>query len=482
MVLYKAPPGRRQRINRHGLRDVAQKHLVNFRDGAKGAARDGNRRPLIFSMLCGYMNLEGDAIGALAEPSAQTFYTDLERKAMAAAGENNSQSDGSLVWVPIDRAIELMRTEFKHAKISDVSKWTMEVEELLRLPDEIFEINKAKDTTSGFVDTKTKGGDAGARPGSPAAGGESNGGVPTGFDVIHFEQKPQEEQTRILRRREDALVQNKVLRALTRRGISLRELFSMLDADGSGEIDPEEFIQGIQQLEGQLTDAQCQRLMEITDTDNSGTVDFNELTRALQKLDLRVEMHDYLIVCLRFFAAEMQRSAKMLRTRFNEAAAKRSGGGGGKPSTLDKLMGDEGGDDADSSKKLGPDGVRALLKSLDAPFQVTVVQKLIGEMVAFQKNDGMLAAPVFKRQSVVSAPVEKVDAAEEITCEAFVKVMMSYGFHAVASPAFKETGLGSTANILMAVNAFAKKAPIISTRKTSLKPDGAQNPRLSISN
>ena len=31
------------------------------------------------------------------------------------------------------------------------------------------------------------------------------------------------------------------------------------------------------------------------DTDNSGTVDYSELTRALQKLDLRVEMHDFLV-------------------------------------------------------------------------------------------------------------------------------------------------------------------------------------------
>ena len=90
--------------------------------------------------------------------------------------------------------------------------------------------------------------------------------------------------------------------------LSLREVFSILDKEGTGEINPDAFIAGIQELEGHLSVVQCTRLMEQIDTDCSGTVDFNELTRALQKLDLRIDITDYLVVCLRFFCSEMKRS------------------------------------------------------------------------------------------------------------------------------------------------------------------------------
>jgi Ca2+-binding EF-hand superfamily protein len=50
----------------------------------------------------------------------------------------------------------------------------------------------------------------------------------------------------VLQRRDEALVQNKVLRALSRRGLSLRELFHLLDMNGDGEIDPSEFVKGVQ--------------------------------------------------------------------------------------------------------------------------------------------------------------------------------------------------------------------------------------------
>ena len=37
------------------------------------------------------------------------------------------------------------------------------------------------------------------------------------------------------------------------------------------------------------------------------------------------------------------------------------------------------------------------------------------------------------------------------------RVVMTNGFHAVSSPAFKEMAVASAANVAMAVNAFAKK-------------------------
>ena len=442
-------------VNRHGLPDVAQKHLANFVDGANAAAMGGNRRAYLFCLLCGYMTMEGDYTNALAEAGSQQFYLELERKAMVAAGEGGAQSEGSHVWLPLDRAIELMRNEFRYARVVELSKWTGEVEDMLRLPDEIFEINQARDSTSGFVNPLEQlgSGDQGGPDGFDSPG---QPGVPVGLDVVLFKRKSSEEQAKLMRRREDALVQNKVLRALTRRGFSLRELFAMLDVDGNGEIDPEEFIQGIQQLEGQLTDAQCARLMEITDTDNSGTVDFNELTRALQKLDLRVELHDYLIIAMRFYSAEMQRTAQILRKKFTEKA------GEGKPKPISDMgaAGQNGKEDSAVAPrpahmiKLNADAVRALIKSLDTTFQNTVIHKIVGEMVRYNAD----GPATFKRQSSIST-VEKVSNTEEITCEAFVRVLMAHGFHAVGTPAFKESALTSGAGVMMAVNTFAKKLP-----------------------
>lgn len=251
--------------------------------------------------------------------------------------------------------------------------------------------------------------------------------------------------------------------------MQLRELFASLDVDGSGEVrcarsvptlddplipcmcargspqlDAEEFIQGIQQLDGQLTEPQCTRLMEQIDTDQSGTVDFNELTRALQKLDLRVEVYDYLLVCLRFFSAEMQRSATILRSRFDQAAQKAPKEGKAAP-----LPGE-----------LRADGVRALLKSLDAPFPQAVVQRIIGEMVKTSPVEAEAAEAPTSRSRLLAArgstapPLEKP---VRITNDAFVRVVMSNGLHAVSSPTFKETPITSAANVITAVNVFAKK-------------------------
>ena len=450
-------------VNRHGLRDMGEKYHANFRAGTMAAADGGNRKALIFSWLCGYMAFEGDRVGALTEASAQTFLLELERKAIVAAGETKGQPVSELVWMPLDRAIELMRKEFSYAKVMDISKCTIEIEQLLRLPDEIHEINKAKDGQSNFVPkAETEESPVARRASVTTAEVPTVRSLPPGFDVVLFREKPHEEQSKLLRRREDALVQNKVLRAVARRGISLRELFSMLDDDDSGEIDPQEFIKGIQGLEGQLTDAQCERLMEITDTDKSNSIDFNELTHALQKRDLRVEMSEFLIICLRFFSAEMQRTSQVLHKHFSAAVAKASG----KPMPVleegsQAREGDGGsdGNGATGKLKMNAESVKLLLKNLDAPFQAPVVQKLLGEMVRFNLEG---TTPVFTRKSATATDAVSKNA--EVSSEAFVKVVMQHGFHALASPAFKESGVHSTANIMLAVNAFAKKLPKLSHR------------------
>lgn len=122
----------------------------------------------------------------------------------------------------------------------------LQVEDLLRLPDEIAELGK--NATQFGSDVSFKDGVAVSFKDRQAAQ-PGKDGLPESNDAILFASKSAEEQARILQRREEALVQNKVLRALARRGLNLRELFEMLDEDDSGELDADEFISGIQQVQ-----------------------------------------------------------------------------------------------------------------------------------------------------------------------------------------------------------------------------------------
>ena len=439
-------------VLRHGFRDLAAKNLAGFRESVLAATQSGSRKSLIFALLAGFVPLSGDNSRSVMEPPAFTFYMELERKAKRAAGVDSNTSDSTPVWIPIDRAIELMRNEFKYARITDASRWTVEIEGLLRMPDEIHEINKAMKEGSIY--------DSSATPAPPSVGsmrGELIGSdLPRGVDARIFDGKRAEEKQKILGRREEALVQNKVLRALARRGLNLRELFTMLDADGSGEIDADEFVSGIQDLEGQLSDAQCKRLMQQIDTDFSGTVDFGELTRALQKLDLRVELNDYLLTCLRFFVAEMQRTIQMLRSKFTQAAGEGKG-------------------------VLAPDGTRALIKGLDPSLTNSIVHKLFGEMVRYEGDKGPGgAAPVkYKRRSSVNmgnaGQAQSVGQAgvmaTDISADTFIKVMMANDFNVVTSPALKEMSNSAVSNataVLAAVNTFAKKLPGLASKRPSI--------------
>jgi hypothetical protein len=450
-------------VNKHGLPNVAAKNQMLFREGLLASAKGGSRRALAFACLAGYVPLPGDGIDAITQPAAFKFYVELERKAMRASGADSDRSDGSLVWLPIDRAVELMRSEFRYARVTDVSKWTLDVEELLRLPDEIHEIVKARDASSNFVnatmDKHTSPARSGRRYSSPREPLTSSGpDLPLGHDEVLFRSKSVEGQERIRGRREEALVQNKVLRALNRRNINLRDLFSMLDVDQSGDIDADEFISGIQALEGQLSESQCAKLMERIDTDKSGTLDFHELTRALQKLDLRVEMHDFLVVCLRFFCAEMQRTDKILRARFA------------------KLAGDGIGDGNEATAS--PEDIRTLLKALDVPFTHSMIGRLLSEMVNDEGTGAPYpterwhistkrAAPSLGRSKSAlgvhaiqpSSPSGGIRGDSQILASAFTRTMMASGFHAMSSPSFKEVGVGlaTSANSVMRASAVMKR-------------------------
>ena len=237
-----------------------------------------------------------------------------------------------------------------------------------------------------------------------------------------------------------------------------KRVFAIFDVDGSNEIDPDEFVAGIQSLDGGLTDAQCQRLMVQIDTDNSGTVDYSELTRALQKLDLRVEMHDFLVVCMRFFSLEMQRSAELLKAKFSAAVQKAME----RPDSASSLGGSPQGARArpksagSAEGQLDGEGVTQLLKTMNAPFAPAVVQRLLANMHSAQQDEAKAKG---RSQSEKRPSIAALDPETYYNCSAFVKVCMAYGFHAQSSPAFKEDTkrIATATNTMMAVNMFAKK-------------------------
>ena len=251
-------------------------------------------------------------------PATLQFFLDFERKAVRAAGGDERTSEDSSIWLPIDRAVELMRNEFRNARAPDIAKATLEIEDLVRLPNEIIEYSKRFSSMMAAGESSAKAGAAGvaaakadvsarlsgctvAAPSSAASAARSSAAAtavaaaaaaaadselyaglePALASSLHsmlhdrqglevLDQKGTDEKEKVLQRRDEALVhasahdgavlpfpqvlqrrdealvQNKVLRALSRRGLSLRELFHLLDTNGDGEIDPSEFVKGVQ--------------------------------------------------------------------------------------------------------------------------------------------------------------------------------------------------------------------------------------------
>lgn len=230
-----------------------------------------------------------------------------------------------------------------------------------------------------------------------------------------------------------------------RRGISLGQFFEELDEVGDGEIDAAHFVQGVQRLDGALSEREVERLMQLIDTDSSGTVDFNELSRGLLKLDLRVELSEYYMACCRFYCAEMARSASLLRGRFVAAAnaagtaaasAGQSGAGAeGAPAGSPKKRLSAA---SAAAKSLDSDGVRALLRQLDAPFPSSVVSRMLMEM---REGSPKAQAP---RRSEKEARVLPDD---------FTRVCLAYGFHAINHAFFRDAGSDLRAATLAAKSA-----------------------------
>ena len=201
---------------RHGIREIATKHLANFREGLKNATSAGSRKTFIFGALAGYFPFDGDdSQRALLEPAALGFFLEFERKAVRASGETTERSvDGAPVWMPIDRAIELLRNEFRHTRTSDVARATAEIEELVRLPEEVAEIGgaaKARDASASSLAKPGGGsilvGDGGAKAGSGAVGSAITAILHDRQGAELLSARSEEDKERLLRRREEALVQ-----------------------------------------------------------------------------------------------------------------------------------------------------------------------------------------------------------------------------------------------------------------------------------
>jgi len=89
------------------------------------------------------------------------FFLDFERKAVRAAGSDERTSEDSSIWLPIDRAVELMRNEFRNARAPDIAKATLEIEDLVRLPNEIVEYSKRLSSIMAAGESSAKAGAAG---------------------------------------------------------------------------------------------------------------------------------------------------------------------------------------------------------------------------------------------------------------------------------------------------------------------------------
>ena len=62
----------------------------------------------------------------------------------------------------------------------------------------------------------------------------------------------------------------------------LHQLFSRMDQDGDGLLSESEFIQGLQSVDGEMTENEAQVMFRQTDTDASGKVSYREFTQFVQ--------------------------------------------------------------------------------------------------------------------------------------------------------------------------------------------------------
>ncbi|ERM93658.1 hypothetical protein AMTRI_Chr03g149540 [Amborella trichopoda] len=80
----------------------------------------------------------------------------------------------------------------------------------------------------------------------------------------------------------------------------LKEMFKMIDTDGSGSITFEELKAGLKRVGANLTESEIHALMEAADIDNNGSIDYGEFIAATLHLN-KAEREDHLFAAFSYF-------------------------------------------------------------------------------------------------------------------------------------------------------------------------------------
>lgn len=80
----------------------------------------------------------------------------------------------------------------------------------------------------------------------------------------------------------------------------LKEMFKMMDTDGSNQITLEELKLGLEKVGVNLKDSEMSRLWEAADIDNNGHIDYGEFIAAMLHLN-RVQKEDHLFTAFSYF-------------------------------------------------------------------------------------------------------------------------------------------------------------------------------------
>eukprot|EP00244_Chara_vulgaris_P008186 TRINITY_DN3136_c0_g1_i1.p1 TRINITY_DN3136_c0_g1~~TRINITY_DN3136_c0_g1_i1.p1 ORF type:complete len:546 (-),score=136.52 TRINITY_DN3136_c0_g1_i1:674-2311(-) len=82
--------------------------------------------------------------------------------------------------------------------------------------------------------------------------------------------------------------------------VGLKEMFKMIDADGSGAITFEELKVGLQKVGSQLAESEVRALMESADVDGNGSIDYGEFLAATVQMH-KVEREENLFKAFSYF-------------------------------------------------------------------------------------------------------------------------------------------------------------------------------------
>ncbi|EEF38311.1 calcium-dependent protein kinase 20 [Ricinus communis] len=80
----------------------------------------------------------------------------------------------------------------------------------------------------------------------------------------------------------------------------LKEMFKMIDTDGSGQISLDELKTGLERVGAILKDSEIDSLMQAADIDNSGTIDYGEFIAAMLHLN-KIDKEDHLFAAFSYF-------------------------------------------------------------------------------------------------------------------------------------------------------------------------------------